>query len=147
MARGRSRADQILAVDVAIQYRLPPARRLCQAALAHRAGLSGAQAGGRARTLRRARVARLPSPRHDVHRSLRIPGLREGDDSPLKTSYRYAAPDACLTRRLSTQGILPLRPERHIPNSIATMRIRLINALIKTLPRCPCCGGNAATYR
>src|SRR5258705_12734562 len=106
MARGRSRADQILAVDVAIQYRLPPDRRLCQAALAHRAGLSGAQAGGRAWALRRARVARLPSPRHDVHRSLRIPGLREGDDSPLKTSYRHAAPDACLTRRLSTQGIL-----------------------------------------
>jgi rRNA maturation protein Nop10 len=41
----------------------------------------------------------------------------------------------------------PLRPERHIPNSIATMRLRLINALVKTLPRCPCCGGNAAaTY-
>src|SRR5450759_5280823 len=41
----------------------------------------------------------------------------------------------------------PLRPERHIANSITTMRIRLINALIKTLPRCPCCGSNAATYR
>jgi SRSO17 transposase len=41
----------------------------------------------------------------------------------------------------------PLRPERHIPNSIATMRLRLINALIKTLPRCPCCGSTAATYR
>jgi SRSO17 transposase len=41
----------------------------------------------------------------------------------------------------------PLRPERHIANSIATMRVRLINALIKTLPRCPCCGCNPATYR
>jgi hypothetical protein len=40
-----------------------------------------------------------------------------------------------------------LRPERHIPNSIATMRIRQINAPIKTLPRCPCCGSNVATYR
>jgi len=40
-----------------------------------------------------------------------------------------------------------LRPERHIANSIATMRIRLVNALIKTLPRCPCCGSNAATNR
>jgi hypothetical protein len=38
----------------------------------------------------------------------------------------------------------PLRPERHIPNSIATMRARLINALAKTLPRCSCCGANAA---
>ena len=33
----------------------------------------------------------------------------------------------------------PLRTERHIPNSIATMRRRLINALIRRLPRCPCC--------
>jgi SRSO17 transposase len=33
----------------------------------------------------------------------------------------------------------PLRPERHFPNSIATMRRRLITALVRTLPRCPCC--------
>ena len=33
----------------------------------------------------------------------------------------------------------PLRPERHVPNSIATMRRRLVAALVKTLPRCPCC--------
>ena len=34
----------------------------------------------------------------------------------------------------------PLRPERHIPNSIATLRRRLIVALVGHLPRCPCCG-------
>jgi SRSO17 transposase len=34
----------------------------------------------------------------------------------------------------------PLRPERHIPNSIATMRRRLINAIVTRLSRCPCCG-------
>jgi hypothetical protein len=33
----------------------------------------------------------------------------------------------------------PLRPERHIPNSITTMRRRLIDALVSFLPRCPCC--------
>jgi hypothetical protein len=33
----------------------------------------------------------------------------------------------------------PIRPERHIPNSIATMRRRLIVALARTLPRCHCC--------
>ena len=38
----------------------------------------------------------------------------------------------------------PLRPERHIPNSIATMRRRLIAAIIRCLPRCPCCGGSTA---
>jgi len=34
-----------------------------------------------------------------------------------------------------------LRPERHIPNSIPTMRRRLIAAIITRLLRCPCCGG------
>lgn len=32
----------------------------------------------------------------------------------------------------------PLRPERHIANSIATMQRRLTVALVKTLSRCPC---------
>jgi len=36
----------------------------------------------------------------------------------------------------------PTRPERHIPNSIATMRRRLIVALARTLPRCPCCNAS-----
>jgi len=35
----------------------------------------------------------------------------------------------------------PLRPERHIPNSIATMRRRLVLTLVRNLPRCPCCAG------
>src|SRR5215471_871810 len=33
----------------------------------------------------------------------------------------------------------PIRPERHIPYSIATMRQCLIVALARTLRRCPCC--------
>ena len=33
----------------------------------------------------------------------------------------------------------PIRPQRHIPNSIATLRRRLIATLAKSLPRCPCC--------
>ena len=39
----------------------------------------------------------------------------------------------------------PLRPERHIPNSIATLRRRLTVALVERLPRCPCCGMGRAT--
>jgi SRSO17 transposase len=39
----------------------------------------------------------------------------------------------------------PIRPERHITNSIATVRRRLIVALARTLPRCPCC--NAPTRK
>ncbi|MCP1835515.1 SRSO17 transposase [Bradyrhizobium sp. USDA 4532] len=41
MARGRSRADQILALQPAGDRQLRAARRSCQAALAHRAQLSG----------------------------------------------------------------------------------------------------------
>ena len=33
----------------------------------------------------------------------------------------------------------PIRTERHIPNSIATLRRRLIVALVRNAPRCPCC--------
>jgi SRSO17 transposase len=38
-----------------------------------------------------------------------------------------------------SRGAPPLRPERHIPNSIATIRRRLSAALVATLSRCPCC--------
>src|SRR5208337_1597663 len=33
----------------------------------------------------------------------------------------------------------PIRPERHIENSIATIRRQLTVALARTLLRCPCC--------
>ena len=35
---------------------------------------------------------------------------------------------------------LPLRSQRHMPNSIATLRIRLARTLVQVLPRCPRCG-------
>src|SRR5207249_145031 len=92
-------------------------------------------------------MARLPSPCHAVHRGVRIPDLRAGDDSPPQD----LVPPRC-SRRLPYPKVIdpgdpPLRPERHVPNSIATTRARLINALVKTVPRCPCCGAKAATYR
>ena len=41
----------------------------------------------------------------------------------------------------------PLRPERHVPNSIATMRRRLGAALVTMLSRCPCCAArNSHTF-
>ena len=33
----------------------------------------------------------------------------------------------------------PLRPQRHVPNSIATIHRTLAVAIARTLPRCPCC--------
>src|SRR6476620_3223 len=41
--------------------------------------------------------------------------------------------------KLIDRGDPPLRPERHVPNSIATVRRRLNAALVSTLSRCPCC--------
>ena len=63
------------------------------------------QAGGRARTFRRAGMARLPPSRHSLHRGLRIPDLRAGDDSPLNRSCRHAFPATCPMRRLPAQRI------------------------------------------
>jgi SRSO17 transposase len=42
--------------------------------------------------------------------------------------------------KVTSQGDMPLRPERHLPNSIATLKRRIAAALARALPRCPCCG-------
>ena len=89
-------------------------------------------------------LARLPPSRPRCASQLMDSYLR--DDFPLNASSHRAIPDVALPEGYRPQD-LPLRPERHIPNSIATMRTRLINTLIRTLPRCPCCGVNPATYR
>src|SRR6266478_6366496 len=92
-------------------------------------------------------MAWLPSSCHPVHRCLWIPDLREGDDSPPQD----LVPPLC-SRNLPYPTVTdpedpPLRPERHIPNSIATMRRRLIAAIVGRLSRCPCCGGAAVGQR
>jgi hypothetical protein len=38
----------------------------------------------------------------------------------------------------------PIRPQRHVPNSITTIHRRLALAIARTLPRCPCCARNFA---
>ena len=35
--------------------------------------------------------------------------------------------------------VVPVRPERHVPHSIASIRRRLAVGLVHMLPRCPCC--------
>src|SRR5258708_24069736 len=52
-------------------------------------------------------MAWLPSARHPVHRCLWIPDLREGDDSPLRTSFRRSAPATYPTPQLPTPRIRP----------------------------------------
>jgi hypothetical protein len=41
--------------------------------------------------------------------------------------------------KISDRAALPLRTERHVPNSIATMRRALAAAIALNLARCPCC--------
>ena len=60
-------------------------------------------------------------------------------------------PPPCSSRNLPFPPVIdpevpPLRPERHIPNSIATMRRRLIAELVRYLPRCPCCAAPIAGH-
>lgn len=40
---------------------------------------------------------------------------------------------------LAACAVPPLRPERHTPNSISTLRTMITVALANRLPRCPCC--------
>jgi hypothetical protein len=55
---------------------------------------------------------------------------------PQSTRWRDEKP--ALSSRPDPQAP-PIRPERHVPNSITTMRKRLTIALAKSLYRCPCC--------
>jgi hypothetical protein len=74
-------------------------------AMADRTRLSRTQAGGRARLLRRPRMARLSPPRKSLHRGLRISRLRKGDASPLRIFSRLARPAICRSPRLPTQRL------------------------------------------
>ena len=96
-----------------------------QAALADRAGLSGTEAGSRARPLRGARMAGLPSPRQPLHRRLRIPGLRDRRRFPPRDRpAAWRRPRSAVPAGYRPE-VLPMRSQRHMPNSIATLRIRL----------------------
>ena len=119
VAEERGRADKILALNRSGKDRLPLAGRSDKTALAYRARLSGPQARGWARSLRRTRLARLPPSRHALYRSLRIPDLRKGDDSPLSALFHRAVPGACHSRRLQTQ-----RLRRCAPNGTFQTRLR-----------------------
>src|SRR5512137_2314770 len=99
VARRREKAAEILAFNASERHRVPQTGGHYETALAYRARLSGAQARVGTRTLRRARLAGLPPPRHLMHRGLRIPCLREGDDSPLRTSFHPFVQEICRSRR------------------------------------------------
>src|SRR5208283_3857083 len=116
MARGRKRADQILAFDPARRHAHRRSRRHGQIALAHRARLRGTQKRTRPRPFRRAKLARLPSSRNPVHRRLWIPYPRTSGDSPLRPP---AAPNISYIHPSQTP-----RRRRSDPNGISKTRSR-----------------------
>ena len=124
--KGESEPDQILALDPAAGYGARQPRRHGQTALAHRAGLPGAQAGDRPRSLRRPRLARLPPSRHALHRRLRVPGLRAEFDFPLSAALRNAPQSTSPTQRLSTPrrrrfGPNATSPTRSLPSAVNSL--------------------------
>ena len=97
-----------LAADISLERMIDQARlplAFARAWLADRARLSRTQTRGRPRPLRRSRLAWLPSSRNSLCRSLRIPDLRNGDDSALRTSPHLARHTICTSRRLSTRRV------------------------------------------
>src|SRR5205809_3620841 len=139
VAARRARADQILAFHHAQRHRLRSPRRFGEIALADRARLPGTQAGARLWRLRRAWVARLSPPRHTLYRRLRLPDRRTRRPSPPQDRLAPRSSRDLPFPTITDPEAPPIRPERHVPNSIATIRRRLIVALARTLPRCPCC--------
>ena len=89
------------------------ARRACQAALADRARLPGAQAGTRSRPLRGARLAGFSSSCQLVHRGLRFPPPRAGGASPQRDGKPVWAPDTS-----PTQGLPPARRPGNATNAM-----------------------------
>src|SRR3954463_12017605 len=120
VARGRAGADAVLAVDPARGDRLRRSGRLGSAALAHRAGLPGSQAGSRARALRGPRLARLPPSRHAVHRGLWLSDRRAGEIFPPQAQVAPGVSKRLAFPRVTDPAGPPIRPERHVPNSTAT---------------------------
>jgi SRSO17 transposase len=59
--------------------------------------------------------------------------------SPLSAASPTNEPRTLSYPRVSSLAAPPVRPERHVPFSITSVRRRLTVALSQTLPRCPCC--------
>src|SRR5271166_3779615 len=136
MARGRKRADEILAFDPARRHAHRRSRRHGQIALAHRARLRGTQKRTRPRPFRRAKLARLPSSRNPVHRRLWIPYPRTSGDSPLRSP---APPNISHIHPSQTP-----RRRRSDPNGISKTRSRQSEDNSRSRWPEPCCAARVA---
>jgi len=76
-------------------------------------------------------------PCHPLYLPPRLFDRRTRRHPPLRTTFFSSQLSGSAIPRVTDPEALPIRPERHIPNSIATIRRRLIVALAKTLPEMP----------
>ena len=83
-------------------------------------------------------VARIPPSRNAVHRGLWILISERETIPPSGTRSTKSFKEIRIPEAYRPRGP-PLRLERHVPNSIATIRRRLSAALVAMLSRCPCC--------
>ena len=102
-------------------------------------------------------MAGFSPPRHTVHRAY---GFLISERETIPPLHAIALPCPIGSQDLVAPGrsrhlryptitnpeAPSLRAERHIPNSIATMRRRLIAAIVVRLPRCPCCAAPMARH-
>src|SRR5215467_5067827 len=110
MANRGARTHQILAIHSAGQCRPGRTGAFGQTSVDHRTGLSGTEAGTRLGPLRGARLARLPSSRHIMHRSLWIPGGRTESFFPLSPRRPSWTTNTRLAARLPATGFVAFVP-------------------------------------
>src|SRR5215831_1547359 len=58
---------------------------------------------------------------------------------PLSTTFRRSNRKICRSQWVIDPAAPPIRPQRHVPNSIATIHRLLAVAIATTLQRCQCC--------
>ena len=84
------------------------------------------------------RLAQVSPSRHPLHRRLWFLHLRAKLHSPSATNQTPLIKTAELPKS-SSIAALPIRPERHVENSITTMRIAIARRIAQHLDRCPWC--------
>jgi hypothetical protein len=79
---------------------------------------------------------------HHAALSIAAYGFLVAERSPIPPQAPSSGPSRSSSRRQAKPIVHaepPLRPERHTPNSITTIRHRIAVVLARQLPRCPCC--------
>jgi hypothetical protein len=86
----------------------------------------------------RRRSSRSHTTRWDTTRSW-LSHCRTGSDSPHQLNPARQSSKRLAFPKTTALEAPPIRPERHVQNSIATLRMLVARELGRAMPRCPCC--------